>query len=273
MIPALEELFPASEILPLLLRMGVVAAFVVTVALVAERLGPFFGGMLASLPLNTGPVYVLLALEHDAAYFSRVTVASTAICGAIPVFVLIYAILARSQSAVPSVVGAMLAWLVVGAGVQAHDWSLVEALLFVTPIYLVSLPLAQGFTRGVAIRGARRRPIDLVLRAAFAAGFTGIVIVTSRHVPPAVTGVLAVMPILMASLALVMHPRVGGPATAALMAHTLVGIVGMVVGFSLVHATVETVGVWQALALGLLTTVIWNAMLITVRHLRNVRAA
>ncbi|MFV0295116.1 MAG: hypothetical protein ACK5JT_03230 [Hyphomicrobiaceae bacterium] len=262
------DILGGTPLLPLLMRMVLVATFVVSVALIAERLGPFFGGMVASLPLLTGPVYVLLAFEHDAAYFAQTTVASVAICAGIPVFVLVYALLARSRSGPLSVLGALLAWSVVGLIVQAREWTLPEALLFVAPVYVVSLPLAQTFTRGVPIRNARRRWHDLLLRAMFVAIFTGIVVVVSQHVPPSVTGVLSVMPILMSSLILVLHPRIGGPGTAALMAHTLGGIVGMVLAFCAVNLTVLRIGVWPALALGLGISVSWNTMLIVARRLR-----
>ena len=149
-----EELL--AGILPevLALRMVLVAAFVVTVALIAERLGPFLGAMVASLPLYTGPVYLLLALEHSPDYITAATVTSVAICGANPVFALIYALLARTQGVAVSLIGGLGAWAACGVLVQARDWSLVEALLFVAPIYSVSLWLAQSFTRGVAIRRA-----------------------------------------------------------------------------------------------------------------------
>ncbi|MDX2155426.1 MAG: hypothetical protein SFW09_02865 [Hyphomicrobiaceae bacterium] len=273
MTAGLDDLLAGTPLLPLLMRMGIVAMLVVTIALVAERLGPFLGAMVASLPLNTGPIYVLLALEHDAAYFARMTVPSAAICGAIPVFVLVYAMLAPTQSALVSVLGAMIAWSALAAAVQARDWSLPEALLFVAPIYAVAMPLAQGFTRGVAIRTARRRTGDLFVRATLAAAFAGFVIVASKHVPPDVTGVLAVMPILMASLALVMHARVGGPATAALLANTLIGMVGMVLAFALIHLTIESIGIWAALALGLATTILWNLMLIAARRAWRARTS
>ena len=225
--------------------------------------------MVASLPLLTGPVYLLLALEHDAAFFVETTISSVAICGAIPVFVLVYAMLAATQSAPVSVLGAFLAWAAVGAFVQARDWTLPEALLFVAPVYAVAIPLARGFTRGVAIRRAARHWIDLPVRAALVAIFTGIVMVVSRFVPPSVTGILSVMPILMSSLMLVMHPRIGGPATAALMAHTLGGLVGMVLAFSLVHLTIAQIGVWPALGAGLAVTVGWNTAIIVVQRLRS----
>ena len=251
----------------LALRMALVALFVVLVALVAERLGPFLGAMLASLPLYTGPVYLLLALEHEPRYIAEATIASVAICGANPIFALIYAMLARTRSVWVSLAGALAAWAVYGIAVQAREWTLIEAVLLVAPIYAVSVWLAQSFTRGVVLRPAERRWSDLAQRAIFVAVLTGIVIIASRHVPARVTGVLSVVPILTTSLVLVMHPRVGGPVTAALLAHTLGGLVGMVIAFVAVSLTVDPIGLWPALGLGLAITVAWNLMLIGLRSL------
>ncbi len=264
----LDALLAGMPLEVLTMRMTLVAGFVVVVALVAERLGPFLGAMVASLPLYTGPVYLLLALEHDAGYIAAATVTSVAICGANPVFALIYALLARTQGVAASLVGGLTAWAVCGAIVQARgEWTLIEALLFVAPIYSVALWLARSFTRGVALRTAKRHWTDLVQRAIFVAALTGVVIVASRHVPAEVTGILSVMPILTTSLILVMHPRVGGPATAALLAHTLGGLVGMVIAFAAVNLAVPRLGVWPGLGLGLAITIGWNVMLIAGRSL------
>jgi hypothetical protein len=263
----LQDLLAGMPPEVLALRMALVAAFVVVVALVAERLGPFLGAMVASLPLYTGPVYLLLALEHEPRYIEAATVTSVAICGANPVFVLIYALLARNQGVAASLLGGLAAWAACGVLVQSREWTLVEALLFVAPIFSVGLWLAQSFTRGVAIRRAKRHWSDLVQRAVFVAVLTAIVIVASRHVPPEVTGILSVMPILTTSLILVMQPRVGGPATAALLAHTLGGLVGMVVAFAAVNIAVPRLGLWPALGLGLSITIAWNVMLIAGRSL------
>jgi hypothetical protein len=251
----------------LALRMVLVALFVVLVALVAERLGPFLGAMVASLPLYTGPVYLLLALEHEPGYIAAATVSSVAICGANPIFALVYAMLARRRNVCVSLAGALAAWAGYGVLIQAHDWTLAEAFVFVAPIYGAGLWLARSFTRGVALRRAERHWSDLVQRAVFVAVLTGIVIVASRHVPARVTGILSVMPILTTSLVLVMHPRVGGPVTAALLAHSLGGLVGMVIAFATVSLAIPRIGMWPALGLGLAITVAWNIMLIGLRSL------
>ncbi len=269
---SLDTLLAGMPLELLALRMVLVALFIVLVAIVAERLGPFFGAMLASLPLYTGPVYLLLALEHDAAYIAKATISSVAVCAANPILILIYAHLARRHGVWTSVAGALGAWAVVGALVQMRDWTLGEALLLVTPVFAISLWLAQGFTRGVALRPAERRWGDLVLRALIVAALTGAVIVASRHLPPRVTGVLSVVPILMTSLVLVMHPRVGGAATGALLAHTLGGLVGMVIAFAAVNLTIDHIGLWPALGLGLSITIAWNLMLIGRRAFRARKA-
>lgn len=252
---------------PLMLRMGLVAMFVVVVALLAERLGAFLGAMVASLPLYTGPIYLMLALEHDADYLVASTLGSLAICGATPVYALAYCVAARRHGTLVSLAAALSAWTLCAAIVQAIRWSLIEALLFVAPIYAVSVPLARGFTRGIAIRAAKRGRFDLLLRAVMCGGLAGVVIAVSRVLPPQATGVLSVVPILMTSLVLVLQPRIGGPATAALMAHTLGGLVGMVLAFALVHLTLQTWGVWLSLAAGLGVTVAWNLCLIAVKRL------
>lgn len=252
---------------PLLLRMGLVATFIVLVALIAERLGPFFGGMLASLPLYTGPIYVMLALEHDADYLQAATLTSIAISGAMPVYVLAYCIAARSRGTLLSLVSAFAGWSCCAAIVLALQWSLVEALLFVAPIYAAAVLLARGFTRGVAIKTAKRGAFDLPLRAILCGAFSGVVITASKYVPASFTGILSVLPVLMTSLILVLQPRIGGPATASLLAHTLGGLVGMVLGFALANLTIHRWGVAAALLSGLGVAVAWNLLLILTRRL------
>ena len=252
---------------PLLLRMALVAVFVVLVAIVAERLGPFLGGMVASLPLYTGPIYLMLALEHDADYLAAATLGSLAICGATPIYALAYCVAARRLGTLMSLAAGFTGWTACAVIVQATTWTLIEALLFVTPIYAVTVPLARGFTRGIAIRSAGRGRFDLLLRAMLCGGLAGMVITASKFVPPHVTGILSVLPILLTSLILVLHPRIGGPATAALIAHTLGGLIGMVLAFILVNQTLHAWGIATSLAAGLAVTVVWNIGLIVGKRL------
>src|ERR1700747_542609 len=62
----------------LALKMAVTALFVSVATVIAERLGPTIGALVATLPVSAGPVYVFLALDHDTAFISASAVASLA---------------------------------------------------------------------------------------------------------------------------------------------------------------------------------------------------
>ena len=85
------------------------------------------------------------------------------------------------------------------------------------------------------------------------------------------TGLLAVYPIVMTSLMLIFQPRVGGPATAALIANTMWGLVGFSACLFTVHLAVVPLGTWAGLVLSLVVSVVWNLVLYGLR--RRARAA
>jgi hypothetical protein len=250
----------------LLVRMLGTATFVIVVALLSERAGPFLAAMMASLPIYTGPIYLFLAFEHGPDYLAQMAVGSTAIAAATPVFAIVYCILALRFGLGISLSSALLAWALAALAIRSHAWSLPEALLLCLLVFAVALPAARAFTRVDAVARAPRRWTDLPLRAALVALLVGIVTTISAHVPPMVTGIMSVVPIIFSSLILVLHPRIGGPATAALMAHSIGGLVGMIAAFSVIHLTIERIGTWPALLIGLSICVAWNLLLIFVRH-------
>ena len=62
--------------LALATKMAITALFVSVATIIAERLGAAVGALVATLPVSAGPVYVFLALDHDAAFISASAVAS-----------------------------------------------------------------------------------------------------------------------------------------------------------------------------------------------------
>ena len=55
----------------LIVKMAVTAAFLLLATVVAERAGPLVGGLVATLPISAGPVYIFLALDHDAHFIAE----------------------------------------------------------------------------------------------------------------------------------------------------------------------------------------------------------
>jgi hypothetical protein len=58
--------------LTLIVKMVVTAAFLLAATITAERAGPLIGGLVSTLPISAGPVYIFLALDHDAHFMHKV---------------------------------------------------------------------------------------------------------------------------------------------------------------------------------------------------------
>ena len=61
-------------------------------------------------------------------------------------------------------------------------------------------------------------------------------------------------------------PRVGGKATASVMAHAQVALIGLTLAFMAVHYLAEPLGSWWALGIGLCVAVAWSGILMAVRR-------
>jgi hypothetical protein len=85
-------------------------------------------------------------------------------------------------------------------------------------------------------------------------------------VGPKLTGILAVFPIVMLSLMLILHPRIGGAATAAIIANTMWGLVGFALSVLALHVTVVPLGAPLALAFALAVAVATNITIFLVRR-------
>jgi len=71
-----------------------------------------------------------------------------------------------------------------------------------------------------------------------------------RHVLPGFSLSMGFMLFYMTSLMLIFHPRVGGPATAALIANTMWGLVGFSACLFTVHLATVPLGTWAILVNG-----------------------
>src|SRR5215212_1822196 len=65
MLPGLSDPFWVG----LLAKMLATAAIVVAVSALVERVGPFLGAMIATLPISAGPALVFMAMDHGPAFW------------------------------------------------------------------------------------------------------------------------------------------------------------------------------------------------------------
>jgi hypothetical protein len=255
--------------LSLALKMAVTAGFVVVAAMVAERAGPAIGALVATLPIAAGPAYFFVALDHDAQFISQSAIGSIAAHAATGVFSLVYIVLAQRFGIAISVIGAVGTWFVVAFLLRGVEWSFLTVAAANLTTYAVCIALTARY-RHVRMPLITPKWYDVPVRAAMVACLVAAVVGTSGKVGPAVTGLLAVFPIVMTSLMLIFQARVGGPATAALIANTMWGLVGFSACLFTVHLATVRVGTWPGLVLALAVSVVWNLALYALRRRRVV---
>jgi hypothetical protein len=247
-------------ILTLALRMAVTAAFVVSASVIAERFGPVIGALVATLPISAGPSYVFLAIDHDAAFIAEGALASLPINAATIFLGLTYVVLAQRYNAIVSWGGAAIIWIALAALSRAINWSVTSGVAVNLVAFAICIPLLSRF-RHVKMPLITRRWYDVPLRAGLVATLVATVTTLSGWVGPAVSGVIALFPVVFSSMMLILHPRIGGPATAAVIANGGWGLLGFGMAIAVMHVAVLRFGSAVGLSLGLMTCISWNLAL------------
>jgi hypothetical protein len=209
--------------LTLIVKMAVTAAFLLAATITAERAGPLIGGLVATLPISAGPVYIFLALDHDAHFIAQSALGSLVTNAYNVIFALTYALLAQRHSLAVSFGTALAVWIALMWMGAAVSWTVGLAVLFDCAVVAVALWISAPL-RHAPMPRVETRWYDLVLRAAMVALLVGVVVTLSFRIGPRASGNLAVFPIVLSSIMIILHHRVGGPATAAVMANAVIGL-------------------------------------------------
>jgi len=251
--------------LMLVVKMAVTAGFVLAATVTAERAGPLVGGLVATLPIGAGPVYVFLAFDHDAHFIAQSAVASLTINGANVIFALVYALLAQKRSLAVSMGLAFIVWLALALAIHSTTWSFAAA----ATVNVVAISLSIWLTRPlrhVRMPVFHARWTDLAMRALLVALLVGVVVTFSFQLGPSGSGLLAVFPVVLISIMFILHRRVGGKPSAAVLANAPLGLVGFGFACSVLYLTTEPFGTAVGLSLALATSVGWGLFVLTARR-------
>jgi hypothetical protein len=244
-------------LLLLALRMAIAAAFVVSASLITERSGPVIGALVATLPISAGPSYVFLALDHDAAFIAQGALASLPINAATMILGLTYVVLAQRQSALVSWAVAVAVWIVLATIIRQMQWSLVGGLIANAIAFAICVPLQRRF-RHVKMPPITRRWYDVPLRASLVATLVATVVTASSWVGPTISGIIALFPIVFTSMMLILHPRIGGRPTAAVIANSGGGLMGLGIAIAVLNVAALQFGSAIGLSAALMVCIVWN---------------
>ena len=253
----------------LLLKIAMTASIVVAASVVVERSGPFVGALIASLPTAGGAAMIILAWEHPPGFIAQSAVGSMVANAACAVFALTYAALAQRRSLAVSLGAAFLVWLAAAFASRLVGWNATTATLLNALVYPIAIFAGSRFRAEGAIKRVTLTAHDLAWRAGVVTLCVLIVTAASSSIGSYFSGVFAFFPVAMGSFFVILHPRIGGPATASVAGHVLTPLIGLGLGLLVVHLLAEPVGVWWSYALGLSTGISWNAMLWLLRQRRT----
>jgi hypothetical protein len=254
----------------LLVKAVATALVVVLASVAAEAAGPFWGGLIISLPIVAGPAYILLSLQHDAAFIAASSLGSFAANAATFVLLTSFALLAPRQPRWQVVGGGLTAWLVALVVMRMVDWTVQGATVLNIVAIVFAYLLTRRSARAVSVAGKalRRRWFELPLRAALVGLVVGSVVTLSRALGPRMTGMAAVLPVAFTSFAFLVLPRLGGPASATVMAGAIRAMPGFALALLALHLCAQPLGPWWALAAMATTSLLWSAWLTAARAMR-----
>ncbi|KQV87779.1 hypothetical protein ASD15_27355 [Massilia sp. Root351] len=103
----------------LLLKLLLVPSLIYAVTLVGRRWGPGVAGWMSAFPIVSGPILLTVTLEQGAAFAARAAEGTLLAVIAVLVFSIAYAWTAERFGMAVSMLGALLAWALAVAGLQA----------------------------------------------------------------------------------------------------------------------------------------------------------
>ena len=260
-------------IIPFLIRAGITAAIVVAATLAAERGGPFWGGLFAAFPVSAGPTFVMLAMEHDAAFVADAAIVAAAGVAAVAPYLVLATHLALKRNVVVTLLGALLAWFAAALPMMWVEWQLWSA----AALCLAVFPVAFWLTRSISEMEYTPKPLeprwyDIPVRALAVGVFVAVVVGLSNVLGSAGSGLGAVFPITFSSVTVILHLRLGGPAAAKTLASGLRTVSGMAPVLLIMALAVTQWGAVIGLSLALACSTCYAAVLIVI-EMRKKRLA
>ena len=254
--------------LPPLVRALATALIVVSASAVAEALGPFWGALITSLPVSSGPAYVFLAMQHGADFVAASSLSSFAANAATGLLLIVYGVLGGRTSLPRSLGPAVLAWLAASLTTQQIIWTPFSAFLLNLAVYSSGIALL-GAVRTAApppVPAARRQWSDIPVRAVAVAVFVSLVVAVSSMLGPNGTGVATAFPISFISLIVIVRSRIGSLASSALAANALRPMFGFGMVLLTLHLAIRPLGIGTALVVALLVSACWSIALLLLRR-------
>lgn len=248
-------LFHQQILLSFFLAGGLIAIFTLS----AERLGSRSGGLITNLPSNILITMIFISLSQGNGFLKQMI-------PAIPVgmlidtfFLLVFVLLLR-YNLFTAIAGSLLTWLILAllAGNISSFNVWLNLFIYMAVTFLVWFWLELRFSiPAMGKSGKKYTPAQLALRAAFAGGIVGGVVLISAFVPAYLTGIISTFPAVLFSSMVILTVNQGknfARATGKVMILSSTNISLYAVG---VYYTFPTLGILKGTLISFSISVLW----------------
>ena len=215
------------------LKIIITPLFIGLVTLVGRRWGTIVSGFLVGLPLTSGPISLILALQYGPEFAVQSAIGSLAGQISICIFCSAYYCTSRKYQWPVSIVVSTVAFLGATAVFNSFSWSLPSALLILAFTMVIA-------SQVIAIRPASshlaRPPVwDIPARMIIATAFICVLTAVADSLGPQLSGLLAPFPVFSLVISAFTHHQQGADSTARLLRGIVTGSLAYAVFFLIVH--------------------------------------
>jgi hypothetical protein len=244
----------------LLLKLTLAPLLVAAATLAAQKWGPRVGGLLLGLPLTTGPIFLLLAIDQGPHFAARATVGILFGLVGLAAFAVAYAAASSRTGWVVSLASATVVFFVFSAGVRRLGNDVVIAGL----IAWIALVLAASLIRRpeFGIARAARPWWDLWVRMLAVAALTLAITTAAARLGPIPTGIVGTYPVAITVVVTFTHSQFGRNAVLDMLRGSVLSWISFTSCFLVIGLSLEALGIALAIGLGVLAAVTTSVLVL-----------
>lgn len=234
----------------LILKLVLTPVLTLLLTFAGRRWGERVSGIVAGLPLNSGPISFLFALEYGNEFAAQAGIGSMGGMAGIAAFALVYAHMARRYAWYVCAPLAIAVFFVLLFALDATDWALLPTVTFT----LASLLLAQRFApRTQRIAEPLKPPRwDLPLRLVSATAFVLIITALGTVLGARLGGLAATFPIFAVVMTVFAHRHQGAEAAIQWLRGILAGLYAAVAFYIVISLAMDALPLLATYALAIL---------------------
>lgn len=238
----------------LLIKLILTPLLMLTVSWAARRWGPGIGGLLAGLPLTSGPISIYLCAEQGADFAASAAAHSILSLTPVALFSIVYAVVARRLPMPACLLSGFGVFLLVLYVLQRLSLSLWQA--WIIGVIAISLGLILVPDKLPAKFQIHYPPWDLPARILCAIAMVFLITLSASVLGPLWSGLLSPIPILAWPLCAFVHGQQGSQAAHLVLRGILEGAYGVLIFYTVIAGGLSFIHPVPAYGIALLASLI-----------------